>query len=377
MNYSLTSFNLRICNLKLGIVAPFLDNRPRGIGRVSYFLLREFSLFDGDYEILSPVIPEGANKEKFKKISLNLAPSLGTRANIRRFFWQNFLLKGYTYICSTSYESSLLYGEKQVIFVYDLINLKFKDFKTPLLVRYYYRFQMPIILGKGAKVFVDSNAVKKDMMEFYELSEDRIGVVYLGIDTNIYKPIYDESVLHKLGLARGEYILYVGDIIKRKNIGLIIKALTKVKDKVFIAAGTAFAKVKNELLTLANELKVLDRVKFLGYVDDKTLRVLYSNCFAFVYPSLMEGFGLPPLEAAACGAPVIVSDIEVFKELYKGYFIFVDPHDTDDLIEKLNRLEDDDFRRNLITKYPSLFKRFSWKSSAKTFFNYLYSWGFL
>jgi len=358
-------------------VAPFLDDRPRGIGKVSYFLLREFSKYEGDYEILSPVIPEGANKDKFKVIPLNLAPSQGRWGNLRRFFWQNFFIRGYRYVVSTSYESSLIYGKNQAVFIHDVINLKFRDFRTPPLIRYYYRFQMPFILKKGAKVLVNSNTVKKDVMEIYNIPEDRIGVVYLGVDTDIYKPVYDEDILRNLGLKKGEYILYVGDIIKRKNIGLIIKALPKVKGKIFVAAGTIFPKVQNELMDLAKKLNVSDRVRFLGYVDDRSLRVLYSNCFAFVYPSLMEGFGMPPLEGAACGVPVIVSNIDVFKELYDGYFMFVDVNDADDLADKLNRLEDEDVRTNILSKYPSLLKRFSWKESAKALYTHLSSWGFL
>jgi glycosyltransferase involved in cell wall biosynthesis len=83
----------------------------------------------------------------------------------------------------------------------------------------------------------------------------------------------------------------------------------------------------------------------------------------------MEGFGMPPLEAASCGAPVIVSDIPVFRELYSGYFVFVDPNDPEDLAVKIKKIERKD--------YSELFRKFSWENSAKTLYGLLKNWGFL
>jgi glycosyltransferase involved in cell wall biosynthesis len=83
----------------------------------------------------------------------------------------------------------------------------------------------------------------------------------------------------------------------------------------------------------------------------------------------MEGFGMPPLEAASCGAPVIVSDIPVFRELYSGYFVFVDPNDPEDLAVKIEKIERKD--------YSDLFRRFSWENSAKALYGLLKNWGFL
>jgi glycosyltransferase involved in cell wall biosynthesis len=356
--------------LSLGIVASFFDDKPRGIGKSSGFLIRELSKLEGDFEILSPLIPEGANVEKFRKIPLFLAPARGRWGNIRRFFWQNFKLAGrYKYLFSTSYESSLLYFGNQGLIIHDVINLRFREFRYPPLVNYYYRFQNPFILKLGAKVVVPSNFVKWEVMDIYKVKEEDVGVVYWGVDRQVYKPVKSPEVLKKFQLEDMGYILYVGDLMRRKNITLIIRALPMIKGLDFVIAGTVFDKVKFEILDLAEKLGVRDRVKFLGYVSEDDLKVLYSHCYVFVYPSLMEGFGMPPLEAASCGAPVIVSDIPVFRELYSGYFVFVDPNDPEDLAVKIEKIERKD--------YSELFRKFSWENSAKTLYGLLKNWGFL
>ncbi|MEO0147195.1 MAG: glycosyltransferase family 1 protein [candidate division WOR-3 bacterium] len=365
--------------MKLGILALFFDDAPRGIGKSTGFLIREFSHLEGDYEILSPLIPNGANSEKFKRVSLALAPARGRWGNVKRFFWQNFLLKfrNYRNVLSTSYESSLLYFGNQAFIIHDVINLKFRDFRYPPLIKYYYNFQAPLVIKFGAKIVVPSNVVKGEILEIYNVKEEDVGVVYWGIDRDMYRFVEDKEVLKKYSLEPYGYILYVGDVIHRKNIQLIIKALQFVKDKVLVIVGTQFKKVKNELEGLANSLNVYQRVKFLGYVPDKELIALYSQAFAFVYPSFIEGFGMPPLEAASCGTPVIVSDIPVFRELYSGYFLFVDPHNPEDLAEKLKGLEDEDIRKNIKKGYEELLKKYTWKNSAKTLHNILQNWGLL
>ena len=360
--------------MRLGILAPFFDDKPRGIGKSAGFLIRELSKLEGDFEILSPIIPKGANAEKFKTIPLSLAPARGRWGNIRRFLWQNFYLAGkYKYLFSTSYESSLLYLGNQGLIIHDVINLKFKEFRYPPLVNYYYRVQTPFVLKFGAKIISPSNFVKNEVLEAYKMKEEDVGVVYWGIDLENYKPIRNLEVLKKFNLEDRGYILYVGDLIKRKNVPLVIRALTKIKGLDFVIAGTIFEKVKIEILNLAENLGVKDRVKLLGYVSEEELKILYSHCYVFVYPSLMEGFGMPPIEAAACGVPVIVSDIPVFRELYSGYFIFVDPNDPEDLAGKVQKLNGE----TLIKNYSELFKKYTWENSAMTLYGYLKKWGFL
>ncbi len=361
----------------MGIIAPFFDDKPRGIGKSSGFLIREFSKFDGDFEILSPLIPKGAKIEKFKTIPLSLAPSRGRWGNIKRFFWQNLYLVGrYRYLFSTSYESSLIYFGNQGLIIHDVINLRFKEFRYPPLVNYYYRVQNPLILKFGAKVVVPSNFVKEEVIEIYKINEENVGVVYWGIDLKDYRTVRNTEVLKRFHLEDRGYILYVGDLIKRKNVPLVIRALQKIKDLDFVIAGTVFDKVKFEILKIAEKLGVKDRIKFLGYVSEEDLKVLYSHCYVFVYPSFIEGFGMPPLEAAACGAPVIVSDIPVFRELYSEHFILVDPYDPDDLADKIERLRGE-FRNKLIKNYAGLFEKYTWENSAKTLYGYFKSWGFL
>ncbi|HGJ65372.1 TPA: glycosyltransferase family 1 protein, partial [bacterium] len=127
-----------------------------------------------------------------------------------------------------------------------------------------------------------------------------------------------------------------------------------------------------ESLKIINLAKKNQNIKYLGRVDDDKLIELYSNAVCFVYPSLYEGFGIPPLEAQACGCPIVISDIPVFKEVYANSALFFNPYDPEDMAKKIeNIIDSSNMRKELIQKGFKNVKKYTWENSARQFFNIL------
>lgn len=153
-------------------------------------------------------------------------------------------------------------------------------------------------------------------------------------------------------IRKGEYYLSIASAAKNKNFGWVVGAAKKNPESIFVIAGGS----SNVFSDAGIENR--ENVLRLGYVDDGELKALMSYCKAFLFPSLYEGFGMPPLEALACGARIVVSDIPVFREVYEGAAIYVNPHDPDiELDHLLNDASEG--------KAEDVLGRFSWKRSAK------------
>jgi glycosyltransferase involved in cell wall biosynthesis len=219
------------------------------------------------------------------------------------------------------------------------------------------------MLKHSKHIITVSEFSKKEISSYFGIDESKISIVYNGVDEK-FKPKKLEN--------QERYILGVSSIAYHKNFISLIKAFLQLKDKsikLYIVGGL------NEKIFGKNSSKVLDYIKnndnirFLGRVDDNKLIELYSNAVCFVYPSLYEGFGIPPLEAQACGCPVVLSDIPVFKEIYGDSAVYFNPQDPLDIAEKIEMVIDDiELRNNLTQKGLNNAKKYTWENSAKQFF---------
>ncbi|NLG95383.1 MAG: glycosyltransferase family 4 protein [Acetomicrobium flavidum] len=146
------------------------------------------------------------------------------------------------------------------------------------------------------------------------------------------------SALDK-GLVDGSYFLYVGNRKRHKNLGRVIKALSRISDKSikFVIAGQKDGAGPDEIETQAKELNVEHRVLFFVSPSDEVLASLYKGARFLIQPSLIEGFGLPPLEALSLGTPVLLSDIPIFREIYEDAAEYFDPFSVEDIAEQLQQ----------------------------------------
>ena len=165
------------------------------------------------------------------------------------------------------------------------------------------------------------------------------------------------------------FILVVASAAKHKNVGLLAAAAEGIA-----AAGLKIAIVGNRRAASFSSVSkaAVSNLTYLGYVDDRTLRSLYEAAFAFVYPSLYEGFGLPPLEAMTLGCPAIVSQIRPLRDNCGSGALYIDPHNPRDLIQVLTSLRNPARRRALVAEGRSRVARFTWDTAARQLLNIMH-----
>jgi len=222
---------------------------------------------------------------------------------------------------------------------------------------------------KATRVIAVSQATKRDLMYYLGIPEERISIVYEGIDHTLFRPSLRSN---NFGYP---YILFVGSEHPRKNLPTLIRAFGMLKQqrrfrhlrlvKVGRAGGTEadFRQQTNEII---DSLNLDGEVVFSEFISEEDLRACYSGAQCFVLPSLYEGFGFPPLEAMACGCPVITSDSSSLPEVVDGAAIKVSPEDVEGLAGALEKvLTDRELRESLITKGMNQAAKFSWEETAE------------
>jgi glycosyltransferase involved in cell wall biosynthesis len=217
-----------------------------------------------------------------------------------------------------------------------------------------------------------SLSTKMDLVNHLGIPEEKIEVTHLAVDESL-RP--DEDSNYTAALAdrwgiRGTYILCVGTIEPRKNIMRLIQAYSSLpetlKDKYLLVIAGGGGWMNSDIYSFIKDSGLESSVKILGYVEDSDLPVLYGGCDLFIYPSLYEGFGLPILEAMACGAPVITSQVSSLPEVAGNAAVFVDPHDLVSIREAMaSVLTDQKKNRDLRMKGMARSKEFSWHRTAK------------
>ena len=197
------------------------------------------------------------------------------------------------------------------------------------LFKVLYKFMFYILGQRLNKIFTVSNFSKRELNKYFSIDLNKIEVVYSAYDHIInIKP--DESIFQKINIKKKNYVLAVSSLNPSKNFKLILETAKSMPEVNFIIAGGS-----NSNVFKAQGFKITKNMKFIGYVTDEELVALYKYASCFVYPSLYEGFGLPPLEAIYFNCPVIVSDIDVFKEIYGNNVLYCDKNKVSSLKEKI------------------------------------------
>jgi glycosyltransferase involved in cell wall biosynthesis len=230
----------------------------------------------------------------------------------------------------------------------------------PLAKRLYTKSLIPHVARKAKLVITNSEYSKWEIVRHLGISQDRIRVTPLAAAPE-FAPAPRRS------LSR-PYFLYVGNLEPRKNLERLIEAFARMpqKDHELVIVGNHWYRGET-VQEKARALGLNGRVKFPGYVPREDLPGWFSNATAFVYPSLLEGFGLPVIEAMACGAPVITSDNSGMKEIAGDAAILIDPLDVRDMTEALTRVaEDESLRAQMSVRGLSRAAQFSWESTARS-----------
>lgn len=217
-------------------------------------------------------------------------------------------------------------------------------------------------------VIADSHATREDLVKFYGISESKIRVAYPGVRPDL-SPVRDavrlNETLGRYGIPP-PYALYVGTLQPRKNLRRLIEAFAQVPEPYTMVLAGKKGWLYANILRRAESLGIGHRVLFPGYVQDEDLPALLSGASLFAFPSLYEGFGMPVLEAMACGVPVVCSDTSSLPEVAGDAALTVSPTDTEALAAAMNRvLTDEELRRALIARGLERARLFTWRRCAE------------
>jgi glycosyltransferase involved in cell wall biosynthesis len=223
----------------------------------------------------------------------------------------------------------------------------------------WYRLFLPVLARRVKQVFTPTEYLRQKVLQRFGIT--KVSVTPNGVDHSIFHPGAPRS---RSDVPDG-YILFVGTLEPRKNLHLLLQAWKEIKDE-FKATWLVVVGASGSVFKAVNLPLELERVRFLGYVNDETLAGLYANALLFVLPSQEEGFGLPALEAMACGSPVIVSDGGALPEVVGQageIFCLSDPHGLTDVLREY--LGNHQLRSVLKDKGLQHSNRFSWQATAE------------
>jgi glycosyltransferase involved in cell wall biosynthesis len=237
----------------------------------------------------------------------------------------------------------------------------------------YYRWTVGHSIGLASRIIADSHATAADLHEFFDVPMNRVDVVPLGVGEEFHPATQEQQATARAWYKLPEsFFLYVGTIEPRKNIVTLIEAWNRIAAKCecdLVIAGRWGWKYKS-IRTAAAASPYSKRIHFPGFIGPEDLPSVLSAASAFVWPSLYEGFGLPPLEAMACGAPVVTSNVSSIPEVVGAAALQVDPNDTDALADALSRIETDSaLRASLRDRGLARAATFTWERTARLTFD--------
>ncbi len=257
---------------------------------------------------------------------------------------------------------------RAVVTIHDLIHLFYPPSRAAAV---YARAMMFAAARSAAKIITVSRSSRDDIVRNLGVPREKIVVIYNAVDRRFHPIAADDArviTAREFGL-QGEYLLCVSNFLPHKNIENLLAAFRQVRDRGFggklVLAGSEMRE-RPEIVAAVERLRLGGSVSFPGFVSAEHLPALYSGCRAFVFPSLYEGFGLPPLEAMACGIPVVVSHTPAINEVVGKAGIHVDPESPAEIANGILRfLEDDDLHADYSQRGIERAARFSWRTAAE------------
>lgn len=355
---------------RIAVNATIIGDNPTGLGVYATQLVRALDGIRDDLIVYtscpaafatlrSPVIP----------VPPAVRPERGLPGHCARLLWLQTGMRmalragGIRGILNTMPEAVLSTRVSQVTVIHDLLPRLFPD--QYARQQYYFRFFVPWVLRVSRAVVSDSEATKQEVLRHYAVPPDKVRVIYPGFDANLFHR--DEAPL-VASPGPEPYVLYVGNLLPHKNVFRLLEAFAMVRAERgcrLVIRGDGRPDYLQALRDRATALGVAETVSVIGYVPEPALRALYAGATAFIFPSLGEGFGLPLLEAMACGTPVVTSDRSALPEVAGGAALTVDPTDTAALAAAIEQvLSDPALREGLRRRGSERVRTFTWARTA-------------
>ncbi len=360
--------------MKIGILTYLIDEKSAGIGRYTYNLVKNLLKFNGKNEFFL-IHYKKDNSDIYQQGAYEIIIPL-TCLPHKKIIWTDIILPLKLQKCGLDilhdpYEFAPYFfnvlDSKKILTLHD-ITPKLLPETHMKITQVRCKYELPRILNNADRIITVSNSSKRDILFYYKIKPEKVSVVYNGVGDS-FKPQEDCANIKEKYNIKFPFFLFVGTLEPRKNIPTLIKAYKKLRKHRFIhklvivgRKGWNYANIPQIIkdLSLENDVLLLDNV------PEDDLPSFYSLADLFIYPSLYEGFGLPPLEAMACGTPVITSNTSSLPEVVGDAGIMVDPDDVDGLARAMHEvLTNDGLREEMIKKGLERAKLFSWENTAR------------
>jgi glycosyltransferase involved in cell wall biosynthesis len=261
---------------------------------------------------------------------------------------------------------------RSLVTIHDCIHLMFPQYLPGRLAYAYARIFFRVAATRSARILTVSEASKRDILRFFPMPSEKVDVIYNAIDDRFRTPP-DEMQMQRVReryQLHDRFLLYSGNVKPHKNLERLIDAFHRLRlngfaDIKLLITGSEISRYST-LRRAVHRYNLHKHVRFLGYQSANTLASLYRLADAFVFPSLYEGFGLPPLEALASGTPVLTSNVSSLPEVMNGAALLIDPYDPESIAEGLAEiLSNDVLRSTLIERGLARAAMFSWEESVR------------
>jgi alpha-1,3-rhamnosyl/mannosyltransferase len=363
----------------IGLDAIPLTEPRAGVGHYTYELARAlaFAAPGEEFELVYPSSYPAVDLEEREPMPSNLKEARVRVGALGRRWWSAGLpryaaRRGFRLFHGTNYEVPLWGGATRVLTVHDLSLLSHPETHERRRV-WRARRRLPLMALAADAVVTPTEAVRREVCARLRVSPSKVFAVHEAA-RECFRPLEGSeaaAALGELGIDGGEFLLAVGTIEPRKNLATLVRAFEEVLRerpssalRLVVAGGRGW--LSGPLFESIEKSPARGRVVLAGYVSDEQLCALYSACTAFVYPSLYEGFGLPPLEAMSCGAPVLAGDTPAVAEVSGGAARLFDPRDATQLARVILELLDDyTARRALSEAGLRRAAQFSWQRTAR------------
>lgn len=342
-----------------------------GLGVYALKLLKKLAAYDHDLNFIVYLNKNAKNhidnftfpkNFKIKWVSSTLSPDLGFPAHLLRLIYSNYLsIKHLRYVQFNSSQLEISFFKKnQIVTIHDIIPIVFKQYHKKQSV--YFKYVLKLGLFKAQKIITPSFHSKKTIAELYKISQEKIKVIYHGIND---KP---SGTQNSEPIVKGKYLLYVGRICKMKNINGLLNSFYAIRDKIehsLVIVGDDEKKLAEEINAISDEQEFQSRIKFLKNVTEEDKNNLMKHASLFIFPSLYEGFGFPPLEAMANGCPVIISNTSSLPEICEDTAIYINPNNHAQIAAEIVRVLNDEPRMKVLKEESVLrAKLFTWEHSV-------------
>ncbi len=355
--------------MRIGINGRFLVAKRTGVQRAAYNLIKTLFEIDRENEYILFTGEEQAKEWNYPNVQL-VTSRLRVGDNLRNHLWEQFVLPRLArqhkvdILHSPANMAPLFYRGASIVHIHDLcfvVNPQWYSY----LFHTAYNIAIPRLARRATRVITNSNNSRNDLLQFYNVDASKVRLIYWAVDQTFgTDPIKDHRIEEE-----GDYILYVGSLEPRKNIGTLIEAFEQLRSdnpdlntKLILIGGESplFAAVRLQIKQFHND------VIFKGFVSDDELKQYYRHALVVAYPSLYEGFGLPPLEAMASGAPVVTSNTSSLPEVVGDAALMVSPYDCAQLAGTLERvIRDKRLREEMRRRGYEQVKKFNWYRVAR------------